>query len=79
MDRIVPPLEDQGYYLNVSTYTAAQPENAEVTDADAQFLEDMAIFLVAALPWLIVIGLVGFGIRLIVKKRKNHKKQKENA
>lgn len=48
-------------------------------ESGGQFLEDMAIFLVAALPWLIVIGLVCFGIRLIVKKRKNHKKQKENA
>ena len=42
------------------------------------FLEDMAVFLVSALPWLIMIAVAVLIVRVIVKRiRKNHKKGKE--
>ena len=37
------------------------------------FLEDMVIFLVSALPWLIVLAVVIVVIRLIIKKKKKKK------
>ena len=35
-----------------------------------EFLEDMLVFLVAALPWLAILGIVILIVRLIVKRRK---------
>ncbi len=47
--------------------------------AGMEFLEDMVIFLVSALPWLIAIGAAALAVRLIVRKiRKNRKGKKEN-
>ena len=46
--------------------------------AGMEFLEDMVIFLVSALPWLIAIGAAALAVRLIVRKiRKNRKGKKD--
>lgn len=46
--------------------------------AGMEFLEDMAIFLVSTLPWLIAIGAAALVVRLIVRKvRKNRKGKKD--
>ena len=47
-------------------------------EAGMEFLEDMVIFLVSALPWLIAVGAAALVVRLIVRKvRKNRKGKKE--
>ena len=48
-------------------------------ESGAEFLEDMVIFLVSALPWLLGIGAVALVIRLIVKKAKKNKKEKKET
>ena len=45
-------------------------------ESGLEFLEDMAVFLVAALPWLIAVAVVIAGICLIVKAGKKQKKEK---
>ena len=46
-------------------------------ESGAEFLEDMVIFLVSALPWLVAVGVLALAVRLIVKKaRKNTKGKK---
>ncbi len=42
--------------------------------AGAEFLEDMVIFLISALPWLLAVGAAVLVIRLIVKSIKKNKK-----
>ena len=44
-------------------------------ESGVEFLEDMAVFLVAALPWLVVLAVVVVIVVVIVKK-KNQKKEK---
>ena len=44
-------------------------------DAGRDFLEDMAIFLVSALPWLAGIAVVWFVIRKIIKTKKKNRKE----
>ena len=46
-------------------------------DAGAEFLEDMVIFLVSALPWLIAVAVVIVIVRLIVRKVKRNKTGKK--
>ena len=46
-------------------------------DAGAEFLEDMVIFLVSALPWLIAVAVVLVIVRLIVRKVKRNKTGKK--
>ena len=46
-------------------------------DAGAEFLEDMVIFLVSALPWLIAAAVVFVIVRLIVRKAKKNKTGKK--
>ena len=46
-------------------------------DAGAEFLEDMVIFLVSALPWLIAVAVVIVIVRLIVRKVKRNKAGKK--
>ena len=41
------------------------------------FMEDMVIFLVSALPWLIALGAVVFVIVLVIRRIKNRKNKKE--
>ena len=42
-----------------------------------EFLEDAAVFLVAALPWLAVVAIVVAVVVLIVKKNRKNRKNKE--
>ena len=42
-------------------------------ESGREFLEDMAVFLVSALPWLAVLAIAALVVRLIVKKKKNGK------
>ncbi|MBR6186694.1 MAG: DUF4349 domain-containing protein [Clostridia bacterium] len=44
-----------------------------------EFLEDLVIFLVSSLPWLIMIGLAVLAVRLIVKKMKKNRNKKGAA
>lgn len=44
-------------------------------EAGLEFLEDMAVFLVSALPWLVLCGVVILFVRVILKKRKNRKEK----
>ena len=46
-------------------------------DAGAEFLEDMVIFLVSALPWLIAAAVVFVIVRMIVRKAKKNKTGKK--
>ena len=46
-------------------------------DAGAEFLEDMVIFLVSALPWLIAAAVVLVAVRLIIRKAKKNKTGKK--
>lgn len=46
-------------------------------DAGAEFLEDMVIFLVSALPWLIAVAVVLVAVRLIIRKAKKNKTGKK--
>ena len=46
-------------------------------EAGIEFVEDMIIFLVSALPWLIAVGAMALVIRAIVKKAKKSKKGKK--
>ena len=48
-------------------------------ESGAEFLEDMVIFLVSALPWIIGSGAVVLIVRLIVKKAKKNKKEKKES
>ena len=45
-------------------------------ESGREFLEDMAVFLVAVLPWLAVQAVIIVVICLIVKRSKKHKKEK---
>ena len=42
-------------------------------ESGLEFLEDMAVFLVSALPWLAALAIAALAVRLIVKKKKNRK------
>ena len=46
-------------------------------DAGTEFLEDMVIFLVSALPWLIAAAVVFVIVRMIVRKAKKNKTGKK--
>lgn len=46
-------------------------------EAGVEFLEDMVIFLVSALPWLIVVAAAALAVRLIVKRVRKNKKGKK--
>ncbi len=48
-------------------------------EAGMEFLEDMVIFLVSALPWLIAVGAVALVVRFIVRKARKNKKGKKEA
>ncbi|MBR5110446.1 MAG: DUF4349 domain-containing protein [Clostridia bacterium] len=48
-------------------------------ESGAAFLEDMVIFLVSALPWLITLGAVALVVRVIVKKVKKNRKEKKES
>ena len=85
----IPPADRHVYStVNASVREVRVTEMKEVTlgqrivegfqnslDAGAEFLEDMVIFLVSALPWLIAVAVVLVIVRLIVRKVKRNKRK----